>query len=167
MNDYVWGMIEKYRRKGVLVDTNILLLYVVGSFDRKIISEFKHTNSYTVEDFDAAVLVIESFDTRATTPNVLTEVSNLTGHLCYYIKGECFDFFAKGITLLNEHYLLSGEISTMPEFRRFGLTDAGILSLARDRYLVLTDDLPLYHYLISTGIDALNFNHIRTFFWDS
>jgi hypothetical protein len=165
MNDYVFGMIDKYRRKGVLVDTNILLLYVVGSFDREIIPEFKHTNNYTVEDFDAAVLVIESFDTRATTPNVLTEVSNLTGHLSDHLKGSCFDFFAQGITLLNEHYLLSGEISANPEFRRFGLTDAGIVRLAKNKYLVLTDDLPLYHYLINSGIDALNFNHIRTFFW--
>jgi hypothetical protein len=29
--------------------------------------------------------------------------------------------------------------------------------------LVLTDDLPLYHYLAIAGLDAVNLNHIRLY----
>ena len=166
MNDYASGMMKKYRKSGVLIDTNILLLYFVGSFNREIIPKFKHTNNFTEEDYDAAVQVIEFFETRATTPNILTEVSNLTGHLYDYGRGDYFETFAKGVTLLSEHYLPSDEISKTPELKKFGLTDSGIAHLAPNRYLALTDDLPLYHYLINTGVDALNFNHIRTLFWN-
>ena len=40
-----------------------------------------------------------------------------------------------------------------------------IISLARDRYLVLTDDLRLAHYLQKIGIDTVNFNNIRVYGW--
>ncbi|CAC5340081.1 MULTISPECIES: hypothetical protein [Planktothrix] len=40
-----------------------------------------------------------------------------------------------------------------------------IISLAGDRYLVLTDDLRLAHYLQKIGIDTVNFNNIRVYGW--
>jgi uncharacterized protein YaiI (UPF0178 family) len=47
-------------------------------------------------------------------------------------------------------------------FARFGLTDAAIANAAQRPMLVLTDDLPLYQTLVHQGVDAINFNHIRT-----
>ncbi len=37
--------------------------------------------------------------------------------------------------------------------------------LAKNKYLVLTDDLKLGNYLQKVGIDTINFNNIRTYGW--
>ncbi len=47
-------------------------------------------------------------------------------------------------------------------FPKLGLTDSAILHLAKDKYLVLTDDFTLCQFLQKAGIDVLNFNHIRS-----
>jgi hypothetical protein len=53
----------------------------------------------------------------------------------------------------------------MPEFVRFGLTDASIAGVARNRYLVLTDDFRLSNFLRSERQDVVNFNHILQSSW--
>lgn len=164
MKEYKW-LLDKYRRSGVLVDTNILLAYFVGTFDRALIPKFKRTSAFTVEDYETIVAVLEFFEIRVTTPNILTEVSNLTGHLKDDRRGDYMNTFALGMTLLKEYYTPSQELSEKSVFKKFGLTDASIMTLAKDKYLVFTDDLPLYHYLANNGIDALNFNHIRMYNW--
>lgn len=45
---------------------------------------------------------------------------------------------------------------------KFGLIDASIYSLSRKSILILTDDFPLYSYLVHNKLPAINFNHIRT-----
>jgi len=40
INRYTISLLETYRQKGILVDTNILLLYFVGSVNPKRISQF-------------------------------------------------------------------------------------------------------------------------------
>lgn len=68
--------------------------------------------------------------------------------------------------LLEESYISSSTASQYKEFTRFGLTDCGILELARNQYLVLTDDLKLAVHLQSQNIDTVNFNHLRTLNWN-
>ena len=46
-------------------------------------------------------------------------------------------------------------------FTQVGLTDAAIAEVSKLKYLVLTDDLPLFGLLQSRGIDAVNSSHIR------
>jgi hypothetical protein len=48
------ALIEKHRSKGVLVDTNLLVLLLVGSINKRRIPEFKRTQSFTIEDFHNA-----------------------------------------------------------------------------------------------------------------
>jgi uncharacterized protein YaiI (UPF0178 family) len=50
-------------------------------------------------------------------------------------------------------------------FHRLGLTDAAIAALARHNYLFLTDDFDLYSTLVNQGVDAINFNHLRSRTW--
>ena len=37
MNDYLLDLFTKYRKSGILIDTNILLLFVVGSLNPDLI----------------------------------------------------------------------------------------------------------------------------------
>ena len=48
----VAGLFEKHQSKGVLVDTNLLVLYLVGKVNKNRILNFKRTQKYTVEDFE-------------------------------------------------------------------------------------------------------------------
>ena len=67
---------------------------------------------------------------------------------------------------MNESYIESRTITNTKNFAKFGLTDCGILNVARGKYLVLTDDLKLANYLQNVGVDAINFNNIRILGWN-
>lgn len=46
------ALLAKYSTKGILIDTNIFLLYLIGSVNRKRISRFKRTIQFVPEDYD-------------------------------------------------------------------------------------------------------------------
>ena len=139
-----------------------MLLLFVGSFERDLITSFKRLNTFTPEDYDTLVAVIKLFGSIVTTPNILTEVSNLSGELRDQMKNAYYGSFAHSLTLLNETYVRSADVVRTPIFRALGITDAAITLTARKGLLVLTEDLTLYRYLLSNRIDALNFNHLRS-----
>ncbi|MDJ1181949.1 hypothetical protein [Roseofilum casamattae] len=69
---------------------------------------------------------------------------------------------AKATKRLHEEYQSTGLIAENDGFTKFGLTDCAIVEMAKDSYLVLTDDLRLAHYLqTSQQIDTINFNNLR------
>ncbi len=156
---------QRYKQAGIVVDTNILLLYFIGALDREFIPQFKRTRQFTVEDHATLIRILDFFDTVVTTPNILTEVSNLSGQLGEPVRSEYFKKFSSDITLLKEEYVASQDVVAMQEFVRFGLTDAGLIYVTRGRYLVLTDDFRLSQYLQRAGVDVINFNHIRSAYW--
>lgn len=51
-DDFISGLISKHRENGVLIDSNLLLLLLVGMFDRNLIERIKRLNKYSVRDFD-------------------------------------------------------------------------------------------------------------------
>jgi hypothetical protein len=161
MNDYLAGLVQRYGSRGVLIDTNVLLLFFVGSFDRTQIAGFKRTAAYSISDYDALLLFLRPFHRIVTTPNILSEVNSLSGQMGEPAKARYFAAFAENIGLLAEEYVVSADVAQLEQFPRLGLTDSGILHLVRDRFLVLTDDLPLSGFLEKAGIDVLNFNHLR------
>lgn len=153
---------QRYSSQGVLVDTNILLLYFVGDFNRELIPRFKRTCRFTAEDYDRLKRLLAWFREIVATPNVLAEVNSLSGQLGEPDRTEYFHSFARGIRTLDEQYVASEDVSTIEQFPKLGLTDSGILYLARGRYLVLTDDFKLEQFLRKAEIEVLNFNHIRS-----
>ena len=156
-----------YKNKGVLVDSNLLLVYVVGMYDPSRIARFKRTATFSIDDFYLLAQLLRFFQKVVTTPNILTEVNSFSNQLPEDIKPSYNPEFAKQITLLEEHYLASNRVSSVISFQRFGLTDSGIAELARGKYVVLSDDLKLVIYLQKEGIDAVNFNHIRYLTWNN
>ena len=63
---------------GLLVDTNLLVLFTVGAVNRDRIETFKRTRQYTRADYDLLVRVLAKFEPLYTVAHVLAEVSNLT-----------------------------------------------------------------------------------------
>lgn len=159
-------LIQSHLAKGVLVDTNLLLLYFVGKFDSKLISTFKRTNQFNAEDFELLDRILKLFRRIVTTPNVLAEVNSLSGQWGEPAKTKYFERFASEIETLEEEYITSRAASGEPLFVRVGLTDTAIALAARNRYLVLTDDFRLAQLLEHQGAAVLNFNHIRGLIWE-
>ncbi|HAG85778.1 MAG TPA: hypothetical protein DCL61_32725 [Cyanobacteria bacterium UBA12227] len=166
MKDYLSSLFAAYRQKGILIDTNILLLWFVGAVNRDRISTFNRTQKFLPEDYDTLLQILASFQKIVTTPNILTEVNSLANQLGEPERSQCFSIFAHLVARLDEFYRESQNVASQDKFVKFGLTDCGIMDLARDRYLVLTDDLKLAHYLQKIGIDTINFNNIRTYGWN-
>lgn len=158
-------VLARYSRRGILIDTNILLLLLIGLFDRRLIGQFKRTRIFATEDFDLLCRILSRFERRVTTPHILTEVSNLAGQLPDAHRSACFKMLSRLIGQMPEHYLASSEIATVGVFERFGLTDCGIEQVAVGAYLVLTDDFKLASHLQTIGVDVINFNHIRLHNW--
>lgn len=166
MKEVIRSLFEGYRQKGILIDTNILLLWFVGTVNRERIAKFKRTEQFLPEDYDLLVQILSYFSKIITTPNILTEVNSLANQLGEPERSQCFAIFAQGVaTKLDEFYIESQTAVSEEKFTKFGLTDCGILNLASNRYLVLTDDLKLANYLQKSGVDTINFNHIRVYGW--
>ncbi len=156
-------LLARYRQRGLLIDTNILLLWVVGTLNPQRINSFKRTKQYfDPEDFDRLNQLTNYFTTIVTTPSILTEVSSFVNQLSDRERAQGLAILARGIeNVLSEHYQPSRELAQLAAFPRFGLTDCGIVAVARGQYLVLTNDFKLYQYLAHLNIDVVNFNHLK------
>jgi len=163
--DHIFRLVSKYKNKGLLIDTNLLLVYFIGSYDRRRLSTFKRTIKYSLDDYAIITTFVEHFRVLVTTPHILTEVGNLSNALPDEFKENYYQEFKKQVTVLNEIYEPSIKICDCECFGRLGLTDSCITLLSKGKYLVFTDDLPLSSHLRSLNVDVLNLNHIKSKSW--
>jgi uncharacterized membrane protein len=83
--DDIDQMVAKHRRRGVLLDTNVLLLFIFSAFMPDKIAGSKRLAKY---DNDASRLLqtfVQHFDKIITTKHVLAETSNLA-HLPHVLS---------------------------------------------------------------------------------
>ena len=155
---------ELRRRKGLVLDTNLFLIYVVGLFSPQLISEFKRTQAYSERDFRVPVKFFARFQRITTTPHILTQVTDLLETFNRSWQNRVFPRVRQVIARFEEQYIPSLEIATrhLLRFDKFGLADAVIAKLAAQNHLVLTDDLQLFGYLESLNLPVVNFNHLRS-----
>ena len=158
-------LVQKYRRKGILVDANLLVVLLVGKLGPAHLKNCRATKSksFTPDDYSLLVQGVTKFDTLVTTPHILTEVSNLAGGLPEPLLGEFRAVFRAVVESMSEQSRPAREIAWDAQFLRFGLTDTAITLIAPGRYLVLTVDLPLCGLLQRRKVDVINFNHFRDF----
>lgn len=161
MTELLTHLVGKYARKGLLVDTNILLLHFVGSYQLELIPRFKRTAQFTPDDYHLLQRILCRFQPWVTTPNILTEVNSLSGQLGEPVRSEYFTRFSRGLSVLGEEFISSATLAADAMFPRFGLTDTAIATVSKGRYLVLTDDFRLSQFLAGRGVDVINFNHLR------
>jgi hypothetical protein len=150
----------------LLLDTNVLLLLYVGLVDRAIISRFKRTQMFAPEDFDMLRGIVARFEKIVTTPHILTEVSNLADRLTGQDHVVFWRLFRSTIAAFDERHEYSRLVAGEPVFSRLGLTDTAISRIASaGSVTVLTVDVDLWAHLLSAGVVAHNFNHVRVFGW--
>jgi rRNA-processing protein FCF1 len=154
-------LLAKYKTKGILVDTNLLLLVAVGTYAPQRILTFKRTQQYTLDDYAMILRILERIDRRVTTANILTEVDNLARQLPEVEHFAISEAIFKIVSSSFEVYKPSIEVTQTDVYPRMGLADCVTMAAAVDDVLVLTDDFVLSNRLASIGCDVLNINHIR------
>jgi len=158
-------LISKYRRKGVLVDTNLLVGFLVGTLGKEHLKNCRATKVFTPEDFDLLDSFLRNFRKVVTTPHILTETSNLAGRLPENLHAPFRLIFRRIVEGVEERFEPSKDLCGREEFLRLGLADTAISATAPGQFLVLTDEFALYGSLQKRGVDAVNFNHLRQYSW--
>jgi len=150
---------------GLLVDTNLLVLFAVGTVNRNRIQTFKRTRQYTKPDYDLLLRVLGRFSPLYTVAHVLAEVSNLTD-LPGSERQQARRVLKQAILLLDETEMPSARAAEDSLYEKLGLVDAAIGAVARaHNCTVLTDDLDLYLLLTSEKVTVVNFTHLRAQAW--
>jgi hypothetical protein len=147
----------------VILDSNLLLLLVVGLASRDYIKKHKRLSSFIDEDFTLLVNMLNQYSGIIVTPNTLTETSNLVGHAADPVRGNVYRVFHKLVDApgYEECFVATKEAIARTEFVRLGLTDATLLCLAAESYTLLTADFDLYWAAVNCGLKSENFNHYR------
>jgi predicted nucleic acid-binding protein len=152
---------ESVVRAGLLVDTNLLVLFAVGRVNSGRISTFKRTSQYSKADYYFLVRMLKRFKTLYTVAHVLAEVSNLTD-LPGPERVLARRVVKETISLLSEAEMPSSQAAEDRLYPQLGLVDAAIGAVARaHNCAVLTDDRDLYLRLIHDNVMAFNFTHLR------
>ena len=148
--------------EGYFLDANLLVLLVVGSESRELISKHRRLRDYSAEDYDILCEFLDNAKGLYVTPNTLTETSNLVrqhrdpeGSLLMR-RLEYLIYESQEITVA------STKASTNRNFQRLGLTDAVLLETVTEEIPLLTVDFSLYLAAIASGEErAINFTPYR------
>lgn len=81
MLDTAMALIVKHRSSGVFFDTNLMLVMVVGAYDRMRLQSFKRTMAFGPKEYVLLEKLYKLCGRRLITPNILTEVDNLSRQL--------------------------------------------------------------------------------------
>jgi rRNA-processing protein FCF1 len=157
-------IIIRNRNRGVIVDANLLLVYIVEDVNPNRLSKFTRTSQFDAQSHELLVELIGNFNPIVTTPNILTEVCNLLGNLKEPERSQCLSlvkYLTESKAIFQEFYIESKIAANEICFTSLELTDSVISHLAKkDKYLLLTIDLKLHLHLLSEGIDSINFNNL-------
>ncbi|PID81069.1 hypothetical protein CSB20_04330 [bacterium DOLZORAL124_64_63] len=134
-------------KDGLLIDTNLLLVMIIGRIDEgRYIEKSKRLGDFCIEDYYQLWAFVKGYKEVLITPYIAAEVSNLIDLndqariRAFELAREIFSLFRQAETLISND--CKGDF-----FLKFGLTDNSIITLSKD-FSVLTNDhrmlIPLY-----------------------
>ncbi|RPA68370.1 hypothetical protein EF405_11950 [Cyclobacteriaceae bacterium YHN15] len=137
-----------------LIDTNALILLIVGIMDTLQIKSHKRLSIYDEEDFNKLLLVIDDIDRLVVLPNVWTEVDNLLNNFKGNLKNTYIFQIVEVIKSSTEKYIETIKATEDYAFYDLGITDSLLLSFAEKCDLLITSDSRLSDYATSRGINV-------------
>lgn len=152
---------EPVPAREAFIDTNLLVLLVVGSVDRKLVGKHRRVRAFTQEDYGDILQMIGALNRLFVTPNILTEASNL---LESRKDSRFLDRLRIFIEKTEETVLASSTAARHNRFPRLGLTDAVLLEIVSERRPLITVDFDLYWATVSAkgARAAFNFTYSRS-----
>jgi hypothetical protein len=163
--DYFEILISRHAARGVVLDTNVFLLYVVGALDPQLLPQIKRTASFEIDDWKLLKNLLLLSAKTIVTPGIITEACNLLDSANAKHHFRLFSTLQHLTTILLEDYVRSQTLSQHKLFSRFGLADCSIAHLGSKGHLIITDDLRLKIALEQMSIPVLNFNNLRAADW--
>ena len=144
-------------QKAIAIDTNLLVLLIVGLTDRKYIDRHRRLAPvYRAEHFDVVMPIVSKAPKVVCTAHILTEASNLLRQIAEPMRSQIMRTFKRFIDGADEEPIESKRATAAPGFLRLGLTDAAILSLDPAKVQLLTVDHDLHVASSRLGFDVVN-----------
>jgi hypothetical protein len=162
--DYV-GCVLRSARRGIIFDTNVLLVYLVGLWNPAAIGDFKKTSGYTLNDFELLCRLASAGRKFVITPHCLTEVCNHTDVLNRKYRSNFFQFLRDLIQHLSERRPESKVVAKTLPFENLGLADATLVDASQKSYAIVTDELGCFLAISRVHGLCINLNHLRSSQW--
>jgi hypothetical protein len=146
----------------IAIDTNLLLLLIVGNVRRDLVGAHRRLKSYRPSDYDLLCRLLDGAKKIIATPNTVTEVSNLLPYgVNEPLLADLMAEFRAYIRQIQEVYCKSALVVEEPEYAYLRLTDtAWLVAIDKDTSL-LTADALLHEAALARGLSSTNFNHQR------
>ncbi len=142
----------------VILDSNILILFLVGHITPNKISSHNATSIYTLEHFEFLLDKVRKFDHILTCPNIVTEVDNVLNNF----KGENRNTFLDLTKTIYknsiEKYISTKSILDLWQYDKLGITDTAILSMANECDLLISGDSGLCDQVVALGLGSKLFD---------
>jgi len=163
--DYLATPLSKWGKNGVVLDANLLLVYIVGLFDLRYLPKIKRAASYDGDDWRRLANLLKHARKAIVTPGIITEACNLLDTVNRQNDFRIFATLQRLSSSLREDYITAQTLFGHQLCLRFGHADASIAHLAGRGHLVITDDLRLKVALEGMRLPVLNFNYLRSLEW--
>lgn len=148
--------ITQFQPEGVIIDTQVLLLLLIGDFDQSLIGKCNTLSDYDIEDYKKLKQILSYFKSRkiVITPHILAEISNLSRQTFVKKSKRLYEYFYSLIEFLKSvkennqpmNSFMNMEVHIISDY---GFTDLGILEIAKcsdNKLAILTDDIELNAY---------------------
>lgn len=145
----------------LLIDTQLIVLLVVGLTSTKIIRKHKNLTAFTEADFDLLRSMIGQRPDLIMLPNIASEASSLLRQHKDPERSRVMSTFREVLDRCREIYVDSTAAASQPEYMRQGITDSAILAGCKTGCRILTSDFALHLAAERRGLSATNFNHWR------
>lgn len=164
-------------RHGLVLDANMLTVYIVGHINPERMQDFNITHEYDCKDYQMIKHYIEcSRGKKAiTTPYVISEISHLLGIEPNRSKKgkplnkpEAFDKAIAVLSFLSE--FTETNVRAMAKkygtnsLVRFGIPDVSLVEAVNEKAAFLSSDSQLCDEMSSRGLPALHYSRARVYY---
>jgi len=140
----------------ILIDTNALVVLLIGIIDTGLFKRHKRTSIYDENDFYDLLNAIGDLENLIVLPNVWTEVDNLLNDFSGNYKNQYVEELTKTIKITTEKFLESIIAAENPQFYDLGLTDSLLLEYGKECNILITSDSSLSDYAIAYGVKVFD-----------
>ena len=145
----------------ILIDSNSLIVLLLGLMNPSLINSHSKTSIYEEEDFYNLLGAIKNIETLVVLPNIWTEVDNLLNRFSGSNKDLYVSKIIDTIKSTSEKYLKSRLVENRNSFYDLGLTDTLILEHAQCCEMLITSDSALADYAKAYGIKVYDMKELK------
>ena len=135
-----------------LIDTNSLVLLILGHIDTRLINSNKRTSIFEEQDYYDLFNVIGDLNNLVVIPNVWTELDNLLNKSIGKRKYDYVESFKQIVKKTTEEFLETRKGIECDSFNELGLTDSLLLEYATDCEIIITTDSCLSYHARANGV---------------